>query len=59
LKDLLVFGYRVLGIEFEKRIGRKRKSISNNGILGRPGIHNSICYFIPMVLTISFNFSRH
>ena len=52
------FGYRILGIEFEKRTGKKRKSISNNRILGRSGIYNSICYFISMVLTISFNFSR-
>ena len=59
LRFVVGFGYRILGIEFEKRTGKKRQSIFNNRILGRSGIHNSICYFVPMVLTISFNFSRH
>jgi hypothetical protein len=31
------FRYRVLGTEFGKTIGRKRKSISSNRILGRSG----------------------
>jgi len=56
---LLGFRWRNLGIEFENTIGRKRKSISKNRILGWSSIHNTVCYFIPMVLAIPFNFSRH
>ena len=59
LTGLLGFRWRYLGIEFENTIGRKRKSISKNRILGWSSIHNTLCYFIPMAFTIPFNFSRH